>query len=110
MARKHWKWIAVPLLAMAGGCGMIERKEAEIRFADDPLLVSMEVVGVGGDFALFYAGHDKPEVPVRVQAGDSVGFTREDDGRIKAVAGPFRMDMDPAAHAAIWRRMSTIDE
>ena len=87
----------------------MQPKDRDIRYSEDSAMTSLQAVEVGGDFALFYSGQDKPEVPVRVNSGESVGFFREDDGRLKAVAGPFKMDMDPKVREAYWKRMPIID-
>ena len=110
MAWKNCNWMSVPLITLIAGCGWMQPKERQIRYSEEPPVTSLRPVIVGGDFALFYAGQDKPEVPVRVKSGDSVGFLREDDGRLKAVAGPFKMDMDPAVREAFWKRMTFIDD
>ena len=109
MARKYYIAMTLPLVAMIAGCGWMQPKEGDIRFSEDAAITSLQAVEVGGDFALFYAGQEKPEVPVRVNSGESVGFFREEDGRLKAVAGPFKMDMDPKVREAYWKRMTSID-
>ena len=109
MARKYWKKIVVPCVVLLSGCGWMQPKEGDIRFSEDSSITSLQVVETGGDFALFYAGQEKPEVPVRIGPGESIGFFREEDGRLKAVAGPFKMDMDPKVREAYWKRMPVID-
>jgi len=110
MACKNHNWMAVPFIALIAGCGWMQPKEREIRYSEETALTTLRAVDAGGDFALFYAGQDKPEVPVRVKSGDSVGFLREEDGRLKAVAGPFKMDMDPAVREAVWKRINFSEE
>ena len=109
MAHKNCIAMTIPLVAMLTGCGWMQPKEGDIRFSEDAAITSLQVVETGGDFALFYAGQEKPEVPVRIGPGESIGFFREEDGRLKAVAGPFKMDMDPKVREAYWKRMPVID-
>ena len=105
MTIKYHLALAFPFVMMIAGCGWMQPKEGDIRYSEEPPLTSLQAVEVGGDYALFYSGQEKPEVPVRVNPGESVGFFREEDGRLKAVAGPFRMDMDPRVREAYWKRM-----
>ena len=100
----------VVLLLTAVGCGLMPHQEAAIRYSAEEQLMPLRTVEQGGDFALFYAGHEKAEVPVRVNAGDTIGFYRLDDGRLKAVAGPFKMDMNPTVREAYWKRLNYLDE
>ena len=94
---------------VTGGCAS-SPTELEYHYVDDPNQMQLGALKAGGNFALFYAGHDAPEVPVRVVAGDTVGFLRGTDGRLKAVAGAFVMDVDPEVHAAVWRRLTSDDD
>ena len=108
MNRVFKRWIPVALLAALAGCASSSQPKdfVEVRYAENQKLIPMQIVPLGGDFALFLAGGDKPEVPVRVNAGDSIGFLKETDGRLKAVAGPFRMDLKPTVHEAFWKRLN----
>ena len=110
MALKYRDWIMVPLVTLIAGCGWMQPKEKEIRYSEEPPITNLRAVDAGGDFALFYTGRERPEVPVRVKSGDTVGFVREEDGRLKAVAGSFKMDMDPAMHDAYWKRLNFTEE
>jgi hypothetical protein len=104
------RWIAIGMIVLAGGCGLFQRREPSIRYSETESLMSLRAVGRPGDFALYVAGHDKPEVPVRVNNGDSIGFVRTEDGRMKAVAGPFKMDLPQDVHEAYWKRLTYLDE
>src|SRR5437764_458538 len=102
--------VVVSLAIGLSGCGMFGAKEKDVRFSEAKGLTQLRSVPAGGDFALYFEGAEKPEVPVRVNSGDSVGFVREEDGRLKAVAGPFRMDISDSVHEASWKRLNYTDE
>ena len=111
MRLKVSRSMAIALVAAIGGCGLFgPLKEKDIRYSADENLIPLRAVENGGDFGLFYAGRDKTEVPVRIESGDSVGFIQTEDGRMKAVAGPFKMDLNPAVREAYWKRLSHAEE
>src|ERR1700712_2252902 len=103
-------WIGLAVIGV-GGCGLLPptAKEKPIKFSAADGTMSLRTVDPGGDFALFYPGEEKGEIPVRVNSGDTVGFVREEDGRLKAIAGPFKMNVKPEAESACWKRLSTIE-
>lgn len=111
MRCKWIKHLSIGVIGLAGGCGLFgPPRETDVRYSADENLIPLRAVDSGGDFALFYAGREKAEVPVRVESGDSIGFIRLDDGRLKAVAGPFKMDMNPTVREAYWKRINHGDE
>ena len=99
-------WLTAAFLATIAGCAA-RPTELEFRYSVDEDLQPPREVIEGGDFALFYAGREVPEVPVRVSAGDVLGFVRGEDGRLKAVAGAFVMEVDAEVRAAAWRRLNS---
>ena len=97
------------LLAM-GGCGVKHPTESDIRYSAAENLITLRSVDHGGDFGLFYGDQLKAEVPVRVNGGDQVGFVRMEDGGMKAVAGPFKMDMSASVREAYWKRLPHLED
>ena len=91
-----------------GGCSVFGRKsispDEEIRMNRSLKLLQLQKVHRAADYALYYDGESSPEIPVRVNAGDNVGFFVASDGRLKAIAGKFKMDIDPKRNGAVWKR------
>jgi hypothetical protein len=110
MTRCISKWTLLAMLWPMAGCGVRQPTEDTIRYSEAENLVSLRSVEHGGDFGLFYADHVKAEVPVRVNGGDKVGFIRVEDGGMKAVAGPFKMDMSAAVREAYWKRLPHLED
>jgi hypothetical protein len=95
--------------ALLTGCGIF-KKDPDAHFSQARNVTQIKVVDAGGDFALYLDHQDKPEVPVRVDAGDWVGFFRDNEGRVKGLAGPFRIDIAPEVQEATWKRLNYADE
>jgi hypothetical protein len=75
----------------------------------DPMPQLMKVHRTG-DFAVYYDRDKNPEIPVRVHAGEKIGFVRGGDGAIKAVAGDFRMNVSTDVASAHWKRLNYADD
>ena len=95
-------------ILMLAGCSTISRTSStsddEIRLNRTVHLLQLKKVSKAADYALYYEGETSPEIPVRVNAGDNVGFFSDTDGRLKAIAGKFKMDIDPKRNRAVWKR------
>ena len=101
--------LTASLCSGLGCANQNQRLDMEIVYAADQRPLAIQPAVTAGDFALYYGGQDKPEVPVRVSPGDPVGFIDE-GGRLKAVAGPFRMDISPDVREAVWKRLNDMGE
>ena len=102
--------ILLLLALVVGGCGFINShiatNDIEVRMNRRLHILPITTVRSDGDYALYYEGDLTPEIPVRCNAGDKLGFFAEPDGRIKAVAGSFKMDIDPKKNEAYWQRIA----
>jgi hypothetical protein len=59
-----------------------------------------------GDFGIYFGHEKQPQMPVRVTAGQKIGFILGGDGALKAVAGDFRMNISKEVESAYWKRMN----
>jgi hypothetical protein len=109
--KPHAHSLLLILLMTLAGCSVVG--SAIHNDGDIHLIRSQHVMEIinapsGGDYALYYAGDKIPEIPVRVNQGDQVGFfTDKKTGKIKAIAGSFKMDLNDEKNEAFWRRMES---
>lgn len=99
----------IVLACLVSGCSHAGRRVAVEYVASAPLPATVKVHR-GGDFALYYNEDRKPEIPVRVHAGEMMGFERARDGRVQAIAGQFRMNLSGDAERAYWKRLNFAGE
>src|SRR5260370_6071525 len=104
MRKSMGRAAAMVLMTLVSGCGVARQSETRIRYSAGARVESLQTVARPGDFGLFYAGEEKAQVPVRVNAGDSVGFIR-DDSRLLGVAGPFRIAIPASVRQAYSKRL-----
>ena len=109
MNQRTTRYLMLLLTLTAGCAGSKPPPDVAIRYSEEIRPLVLQSVETGGDFALFYEGREKPEVPVRVFPGDAVGF-RDENGRLKAIAGPFKMDLNPEVREATWKRLNYLDD
>jgi hypothetical protein len=100
---------ALGLITLVSGCGIANQSESGMRYSARAHVETVQTAARGGDFGLFYAGEEKTQVPVRVNAGDPIGFIRN-DGRLQGVAGPFKIDIPATVHDATWKRLKYTPE
>jgi len=99
------------LLATSLGCSAIrDLRERPVHYVAGAPIPEMKTIKKTGDFGLFLDDNKKPEIPIRVTEGQSVGFQQTDDGRVQAHAGPFKMNLPHETHDAWWRRLNDRDD
>ena len=104
-----------PLAVLAfllSGCGInkIMPDPVSVHYAPGDNMPELMKVRRTGDFAIYYDKAKTPEMPVRVHAGEQIGFVRGGDGAIKAVAGEFRMNVSTDVASAHWKRLNYADD
>ena len=100
--------VLICFIAILTGCSTVSRisstSDEEILLNRSMHLLQLKNVSAPGNYALYYDENPTPEIPVHVNAGDKVGFFSEPDGRIKAIAGSFKMDIESKKTRATWKR------
>ena len=90
------------------GCALLP--DPPVHYNADQELLPIKKVKRSGDFALYYGTNKKPEIPVRVQAGQSVGFQIAPAGQTQAIAGPFKLNLPSETRDASWKRLNYRDD
>lgn len=91
-------------LIAVGGCIRFPPSTV-ISYRTGGSLPVLRTISQPGDYALYYRDDPEPQIPIHLNAGDSIGFIKKPDGRVQAVAGDFRMNISSTAGAAYWKRM-----
>jgi hypothetical protein len=97
------------IAVMLGGCSTMNKMvpdPVKVHYAPGDKMPELTKVRRTGDFGIFYDNEKTPQMPVRVQGGEKVGFIRGGDGAIKAAAGEFRMNISNDAPGAYWKRLN----
>lgn len=106
---RHWLSGAILVACVMSGCAHGGRSVTTTYTASEPLPTPVKVKR-GGDFALYCDENKKPEIPVRLHAGEVMGFARAKDGRVQAIAGEFKMNLSGDVQRAYWKRLNTRDD
>jgi len=106
MRMRKWLTGFTFLTLLTTGCAH-RGESVTVKYVPSSSLPSEVTLRRGGDFALFYDDSNKPEIPIRLRAGETIGFDEGKDGRVQAVAGEFRINLPGDADQACWRRLST---
>jgi hypothetical protein len=88
---------------VVGGCWM-QSNSPLVRY-DKGGDVRLTTAPEDADYSLYAAGDATPMVGYTLSKGERIGFTRNDDGSITAVAGSNTQTVNPAmtAQAVYWR-------
>jgi hypothetical protein len=106
---RQWLSGTIILSCVISGCSHIIHRVA-VEYVASAMVPAPVKVKHGGDFALFYDDDRKPEIPIRLHAGELLGFAKARDGRMQAVAGEFRMNLSGDVQRAYWKRLNTRDD
>jgi hypothetical protein len=83
------------------GCAMVQKGETVVKF-DRGELPIMGQATTDGQYSLYKQADATPMVTYTLKAGDKLGFERNTDGKLFAVAGQHRQEvMDDSFY---WRR------
>ena len=103
---RRYATVLLTALVCSGCVHTRHKSQVEVEYVTSSAVPGLKTLQRSGDFALYYDGDRKPEIPVRLRAGEEIGFVREHDGRVEAVAGAFRMHLAANAGRAYWKRLS----
>jgi hypothetical protein len=86
---------------MLAGCGA-QSGTTQIKYekgSDPGTLLAPE----DGTYALYTANDTTPQVRQRLKKGDKLGFERLPEGKVRAFAGTYEMNLDASTMQAYWK-------
>jgi hypothetical protein len=89
--------LLLPLLCLACGCKALVRDAETVEYRPGPTL-STTVASCDAEYTLSAPEKRETRLSVDVAKGERVGFQREPDGSLVAVAGKETMRIEPGAH------------
>ena len=72
-----------------GGCTMFSKGHTHVEYAQDNPKLVMTVAAKDGNYALYVNDDPIPRVVQTLKQGEQFGFEKNDEERIRAVAGPY---------------------
>jgi hypothetical protein len=89
--------LLLPLLCLACGCQSLARNVETVEYRPGPTL-STAVADRDAEYTLSAPEKFETRMPVDVAKGELVGFRREPDGSLVAIAGKETMRIEPGKH------------
>jgi hypothetical protein len=94
---------AMLVLALAmTGCGL-QKGETRATYKRGDTQVVKTTAPRDGDYALYTASSRTPVVVQLLHKGDPLGFEKNEDGRVRAIAGTYSTTLDSGTVEAYWK-------
>src|SRR5687767_351343 len=89
------------LLAVMAGCGA-QGGTTQIKYEKDQEPQTIKAPQ-DGEYALYTASDLTPKVRQRLSKGDTIGFEKGSDGRVRAIAGTYNQTLAASTQEAYWK-------
>lgn len=93
---------AALFILILGGCTMFSKGHTHVEYAQTNPKLVMTVAAKAGDYALYVNDDPIPRVVQTLKKGEQLGFEKNDEGRIRAVAGTYSTILARNAVKAKW--------